>query len=198
MIEPLPVKWTVKQKTRREQKISGDQQRLPEIFFREGTANSTLLSSGQGLRKWPAATLDRLPSVCRAAVKEGQINLPSWANSHLSSEVHLMFFHGSKYTKITLEPFGVVVLNEILNHSNQAGPVREAYSVIPLAFQNSPESFHRSVINALCDPGHTLDHSGFGQHMVECAARVLESSVTVAQRVCIRVCGNRCPKCIKY
>ena len=31
--EPHPVKWTVKQKTRREQEISGDQQRLPEIFF---------------------------------------------------------------------------------------------------------------------------------------------------------------------
>jgi hypothetical protein len=54
----------VKQKTKMEQEISGDQQRLPEFFFEEGTANSTLLSSGQGLRKWPAATLDQLPSEC--------------------------------------------------------------------------------------------------------------------------------------
>jgi len=54
----------VKQKTSWEQEISGDQSRLPEIFFGEGAPNSTLLSSGQGLRKWPAATLDRLPSAC--------------------------------------------------------------------------------------------------------------------------------------
>ena len=51
--ELLPVKKTVKQKTKFGQEISGDRQRLPEIFFGEGTANSTLLSSGQGLRKWP-------------------------------------------------------------------------------------------------------------------------------------------------
>ena len=48
-----PVKWTVKQKTKPGQEISGNQQRLPEIFFRESTGNSTQLSSGQGLRKWP-------------------------------------------------------------------------------------------------------------------------------------------------
>ena len=75
--ELRPVKWTVKQKTRQEQENSGDQQKSPEFFFEKGMANSTLLSSGQGLRKWPAATLDRLPSVCLKAVKEDQINLPA-------------------------------------------------------------------------------------------------------------------------
>ena len=43
-----------------------------------------------------------------------------------------------------------------------------------------------------------MDHAGLGQHTVERAVRVLESSVTVAQRVRVRICGNRCPKCIKY
>jgi hypothetical protein len=33
---------------------------------------------------------------------------------------------------------------------------------------------------------------------VECAVRILKTSVTVAKRVSIRVCGNRCSKCIKY
>ena len=109
-----------------------------------------------------------------------------------------MLFHRSKYAEVPLEPFGVVVLNEILNHSNQADPVSKAYPVIPFPLQDSPESFHGSVVNAFGNSGHTLDHSGFGQHMVERAARVLESSVTVAQRVRVRICGNRCPKCIKY
>ena len=90
-----------------------------------------------------------------------------------------MLFHGSKYTKVTLEPFGVVVTNEIFNHSNQAGPVSEAFPVILFSLQNTPESFHRTVINAFGNSGHALCYTSFGQHTVERAARVLESSVTV-------------------
>ena len=90
------------------------------------------------------------------------MNLPFQANSHLSSEVHLMLFHRSEYTEVPLEPFSVVVLNEVLNHSNQTGSVSEAYPIIPLAFQNSPKAFHRSVINAFGNSGHTLSHTGFG------------------------------------
>ena len=109
-----------------------------------------------------------------------------------------MLFHRSKYTKVPLEPFGVVVLNEILNHSNQAGPDSKALPVIPFPLQDAPETLHRSVINALGDSGHTLGHAGFGQHMVECAISILESSVTVAQRVSIRVCSDCFPECVKH
>ena len=90
-----------------------------------------------------------------------------------------MLFHRSEYAKVPLEPFGIVILNEILNHSNQAGPVGEAFSIIPLSFQDAPESFHWPVINAFGNSGHTLSHAGFGQHTVECAVGVLKSSVTV-------------------
>ena len=113
------------------------------------------------------------------AIKEGQINLPSRANSHLSSEVSLMLFHRSEYAKVPLEPFGVVILNKIFNHGDQACSIGETLPVIPFSLQNSPESFHRSVINAFDDPGHTLGHTGFGQYTVECAVGVLKSSVTV-------------------
>ena len=109
-----------------------------------------------------------------------------------------MLFHRSEYAEIPLEPFGVVILNEILNHGNQAGPIGEAFSVIPFPLQNSPESFHRTVINTLGYSGHALRHTGFGQHTVESAVRVLESSVTVAERVGVRVCVNRYPERIKY
>ena len=91
-----------------------------------------------------------------------------------------MLFHWSEYTKVPLEPFGVVILNEILNHGYQAYPVSESYSIVAFAFQDSPESLHWTVINALGDPGHTLCHTSIGQHMVEWAACVLESSVAVA------------------
>ena len=109
-----------------------------------------------------------------------------------------MLFHRSEYTEVPLEPFGVVVLNEILNHGYQTGSVGKAYSVISFSLQDSPETFHRPVINALGNSGHTLGHASFGQHAVECAVSVLESSVAVAQRACIRVCGNCCPKCVKH
>ena len=90
-----------------------------------------------------------------------------------------MLFHRSKYTEVPLEPFGVVVMNEIFNHSNQAGSVCEALPVIPFSFQDTPESFHWSVINALGNPGHALSHSSLGQHIVECTVGVLESSVRI-------------------
>ena len=108
-----------------------------------------------------------------------------------------MLFHRSEYAKVPLEPFGIVILNEILNHSNQAGPVGEAFSVIPLSFQDAPESFHRPVINAFGNPGHTLSHTSFCQHMVESAIGILVTPVTVKQRVRIWICVNRCPECIK-
>ena len=126
------------------------------------------------------------------------MNLPSQANSHLSSKVHLMLFHGSKYAKVPLKSFGVVVMNEIFNHIDQAHSVGKAYPVIPFSLEDAPESFHWSVINAFGDSGHTLGHSCFCQHAVKCAVSVLEASVTVAQRVCIRIRGNRCPECVKH
>ena len=109
-----------------------------------------------------------------------------------------MLFHRSEYAEIPLEPFGIVVLNKIFNHSNQTGSVSEAFSVIPFPLQNSPESFHWTVINTLGYSGHALRHPGLGQHTVECAVRVLESSVTVGERVGIRICVNRCLERVKY
>ena len=109
-----------------------------------------------------------------------------------------MLFHGSEYTKVPLEPLSVVVLNKILNHSDQTGSVSESFPVIPFSFQDAPESFHRSVINAFGDSGHTLGHASFGQHMVECSVRILETSVTVTQRVSIRICSHCCPECVKH
>ena len=109
-----------------------------------------------------------------------------------------MLFHRSEYTKVPLEPFGVVVLNEFINHGNKTDFVREAFSVIPFSLQDTPESLHWAIINAFGNPGHTLGHASFSQHMVEWTACILESSVAVAQRMRVRVCGNRCPEGIKY
>ena len=152
----------------------------------------------KGFASGLAATLDRLPSVCKKAVKEGQINLPSRANFHLSSEVHLMLFHRSEYTKIPLEPFGVVVLNEVFNHSDQTGSISEALPVIPFTLQNSPESFHGPVVNAVGYTGHALCHSLFFQFVVEIPVRILEASIAVEQRMRIWIAFYRLIKGLEY
>ena len=42
------------------------------------------------------------------------MNLPSRANFHLSSEVLLMFFHRCENTKVSLQPFVIIVVDIIL------------------------------------------------------------------------------------
>jgi len=109
-----------------------------------------------------------------------------------------MLFHRSEYAEIPLEPFGVVVLNEVFNHVDQACSIGESYPVIPFSLQNTPESFHWSIINAFGNSGHALSHPGFCQHMVERSTCVLESSVAVTQRMRIRIRSYRCPECVKH
>ena len=60
-------------------------------------------------------------------------------------------------------------------------------SVIAFTFQDTPETFHRTIVNAAANTGHALRHSGIQKLLVEGSAGVLESSVTVEQRVCVRI-----------
>ena len=50
-----------------------------------------------------------------------------------------------------------------------------------------PETFHWLIIGYT---GHALLHSSFFEHAVEGSARVLEPTVTVKQRMGVRVCGS--------
>ena len=69
--------------------------------------------------------------------------------------------------------------------------------IIALTLQDSPEAFHRAVVNAAANTGHTLCHPGIQQFLVEGSAGVLESTVAVEQRVCIRIFQNRFIKRVK-
>ena len=62
--------------------------------------------------------------------------------------------------------------------------------IIALTLQDSPEAFHRAVVNAAANTGHTLCHPGIQQFLVEGSAGVLESTVAVEQRVCIWIFQN--------
>ena len=69
--------------------------------------------------------------------------------------------------------------------------------IIALTLQDSPEAFHRAVVNAAANTGHTLSHPGIQQFLVEGSAGVLESTVAVEQRVCIRIFQNSFIKRVK-
>ena len=84
----------------------------------------------------------------------------------------------------------IVVVNIAFNRGNELFSAGKSVSVIALSLQDSPETFHRAIVNAASNTGHTLCHSGIKKLLVEGSAGVLESAVTVEQRVCIRIFQN--------
>ena len=98
-----------------------------------------------------------------------------------------MFLHRCQNAQIALYPAVVVVGNVVLNHLHKLFAAGEPLAVISLSFQNAPETFHWTVVNALGNSGHTLLHLGFLQLVVEHSVCVLKTSVAVEQRMCVGV-----------
>ena len=98
-----------------------------------------------------------------------------------------MLFHRWQNAKVTLETFCVVVMNITANHFHQFSTVREAPSIITLSLQNTPEPFHGTVVNAAANTRHTLCHASIDQPLVEVSVGILKSTVTVEDRMCIRI-----------
>ncbi len=63
--------------------------------------------------------------------------------------------------------------------------VSKSFTVIALTLQNAPEAFHWTIVNTVSHAGHTLCHTGFFNFMMESTVRVLVSTVTVKQRMCV-------------
>ena len=83
------------------------------------------------------------------------------------------------------------------NRGNELFSACKSMPIIALTLQDSPEAFHRAVVNAAANTGHTLCHPGIQQFLVEGSAGVLESTVAVEQRVCIRIFQNSFIKRVK-
>ena len=94
-----------------------------------------------------------------------------------------MFFYRRQYAQVTLDSSGVVITDVALNHLHEFLFAGETLAVIAFPFQNAPESFHRSIVNAVSHTGHTLSHSSLYEFVVEGSACVLETSIAVEQRV---------------
>ena len=96
-------------------------------------------------------------------------------------KVRLVLLHWSQYSESSLVPFVVVVMDVVLDHSNEFFTASKSLAVISLTLEYSPEAFHRTVVYALGYPGHALCHAGLLQLGMECSVCILEATVTVAQ-----------------
>ena len=108
-----------------------------------------------------------------------------------------MSLHGSLDEQSVLVTAVVVAVNIVFNRGNVLFLACKSMPIIALTLQDSPEAFHRAVVNAAANTGHTLRHSGIQQLLVESSAGVLESTVAVEQRVCIRIFQNSFIKRVK-
>ncbi len=90
-----------------------------------------------------------------------------------------MFFHRRQDTEISLYTSGVVVAYVGLDHLYKLALAGKASAVIALSFQNTPETLHWAVVNAVSHSGHALRHTGRLQFVVECSVRILKPAVTV-------------------
>lgn len=108
-----------------------------------------------------------------------------------------MSLHGSLDEQTVLVTAVVVVVNIAFNRGNELFSACKRMPIIALTLQDSPEAFHRAVVNAAANTGHTLCHPGIQQFLVEGSAGVLESTVAVDQRVCIRIFKNSFIKRVK-
>lgn len=86
----------------------------------------------------------------------------------------------------------VVVVVDVRLHSRFEFLVGgELAQVVHLALQCAPEAFHGRVVEAASHPGHALGAACLVQHLLEGFGGVLEPTVAVEQRTCVRVLLHR-------
>ena len=116
----------------------------------------------------------------------GQRN-KSTKNISICLQITIMLFHRCQNAKVTLETFRVVVMDITANHFHQFSTIRETLSIITLSLQDAPKSFHRAIVNAAANTRHTLCHASIDQPLVEVSVGILKSTVTVEDRMRIRI-----------
>src|SRR5699024_9502350 len=102
-------------------------------------------------------------------------------------QIKVMLFHRCQNAKVTLETFRVVIMDITANHFHQFSTVRETTSIIALSLQDALKTFLGAIVNAAANTRHTLCHTSIDQPLVEVTVGILKSTVTVEDRMCIRI-----------
>ena len=98
-----------------------------------------------------------------------------------------VLLHRRENSKIALDPAGVVVTNVTFNHSDQFLFAGKAPAVVAFPLQDTSKALHRAIVNTMSHAGHALCHAGLLQLVVKSPVGILEASVTVEQRMGIRI-----------
>ena len=109
------------------------------------------------------------------------------ASAIQSSSIRFMVFHRCHAAQFDLVTPCVIIGDIFLYRRDQFSLIRKLAEIIHLRFQNAPPPLHWSVVNAASHSGHTLYHSCINQFMMENFIGILESSVTVENRMSIRI-----------
>ena len=144
---------------------------------------------GKNCRSQKAGLADE-PHPVKRTVKKYKISLASsraLLAAFLCGEVKRVLFHRRLHAQITLDTSCVVIMDVVLNHLNEFPLTGELSAVIALPFQDAPKALHRAVINAMRHAGHTLRHPSLHKLVVEGTVGVLEPSVTMEQRMRVRI-----------
>ncbi len=98
-----------------------------------------------------------------------------------------MLFHRRQDTEVSLYPPGIIIADIALDHLDQVSLTGKTPAIVTFPLQDTPEALHGTVVDALANAGHTLDHPGLLELVVKDPAGVLEPSIAVKQRMSIRV-----------
>ena len=109
-----------------------------------------------------------------------------------------MKFHWCHTVKSLLETSMIVEIDIVFYCMNQFISICKSAEVVHFRFQHSPKTFHWTIVNTSSDSGHALTHFSSLEFFIESLACVLISSVTMEQRMCIRIEGNCFVEVIKH
>jgi len=103
-----------------------------------------------------------------------------------------------QFVQSPLPTFVIVEIYVAFNGSCQAIIILKTGKIVHFAFENAPETFHGVVVNAATDARHALCHSGLVQFKLKLFTGILKTSVTMKQRVSVRILRNDQIKGFKY
>ena len=106
--------------------------------------------------------------------------------------------HGRAVTKTLLNTLIVVKMDIICNCSSKRGFISKFVQIEHLGLYDVPETLSGTVVNAVSNTGHGLLHLLPVQLHLKGGTGILESSVAVKQRSCLRISRNRFVKSAKH
>ena len=128
----------------------------------------------------------------------GATHSPPSVIDAVTGATRFMVFHRCHAAQFNLVPTSIVVSDVFFNRCDQTSFIRKLAKIIHLGLQDAPPAFHWAVVNASPDTGHTLYHSGIDKFLMEYFVGILKSSVTVEDRMSVRIEPDSFIKCGKY